>query len=326
MAQQTFFLTGALGCIGAWVTKTIVDRGDCAVVFDLGDDPRRIRDLLDEDAMSKVRFVQGDVTDLDAVRGTIEAEGATHILHLAGLQVPFCKADPPLGASVNVLGTIHMFEAAKSIGLERVVYASSAAVYGPPEAAAPPPDESAACEPTTHYGVYKRANEGSARVYRQDDGISSVGIRPLTVYGVGRDQGLTSGPTVAMKAAVLGRDYTISFSGATDFNYVADTAAAFVACCDQAPEGAHVFNLHGDSVDVATIVDTIHANLPGDAPRTIRVDGPPLPIPPALDGAALDAAVPGLPRTPLEEGIRETMQRFTALREAGRLDTRDLDG
>lgn len=324
--SQTYFLTGALGCIGAWVVKTIHDRGDRAVVFDLGGDPRRIRDLLGEDALADVTFVRGDITDLAAVRDAIEAHGARRIVHLAGLQVPFCKADPALGARVNVVGTIHVFEAAKALGIERVVYASSAAVYGPPEGAdAAAPDEASACEPTTHYGVYKRANEGNARIYWQDDGVPSVGLRPLTVYGVGRDQGLTSGPTVAMKAAALGRPYAISFSGATDFNYAADTAAAFVACADRGPAGAHVFNLHGDSVPVAEIVDTIHGALPEGAPRTIAFGGPELPIPPALDGSALETALPDLPRTTLADGVRETIERFAKLRDAGRLDTRDLD-
>jgi len=321
--SNTWFLTGALGCIGAWVTKTVLDRGDRAVVFDLGGDARRLRDLMDEEALARVDFVQGDITDGAAVRGAMEAAGVTQVVHLAGLQVPFCKADPAAGARVNVLGTIHVLEAAAAMGLQRVVYASSAAVYGPPEGETPP-DESAALEPTTHYGVFKRANEGNARICFQDGGLSSVGIRPLTVYGVGRDQGMTSGPTSAMKAAVLGRPFEVAFSGATDFNYVADTAAAFVEAALRAPEGAHVFNLHGDSVQVQHILDTI-ARFEPEGAKGLGITGPELPIPPALEGSALERALPGLPHTSLEDGIRETLDRFRALRDAGRLDTRDLD-
>ncbi|MCP3917449.1 MAG: NAD-dependent epimerase/dehydratase family protein [bacterium] len=321
--SQPYFLTGALGCIGAWVTKTLADRGDEPTVFDLGDDRRRLAAVMDEDALARVRFEQGDITDLDAVSSAVERSGAKKIIHLAGLQVPVCRADPALGARVNVVGSIHMFEAAKRLELERVVYASSAAVYGADDGAAP--DEATACHPSTHYGVYKSANEGNARVYWNDDGVSSVGIRPLTVYGVGRDQGMTSGPTVAMKAAVLERPYTIGFSGATDFNYVADTAAAFVACADRAPDGAHVFNLHGQSAAVTRIVEVIRSSVSEAAGRSITIDGPELPIPPALDGAALHAAVPDLPVTPLEKGVAKTIERFRELHAAGRLDTRELD-
>jgi len=328
--SQPYFVTGALGCIGAWVVKTLVERGDVPVVFDLSDDRRRLGQVMDEDALESVRFVRGDITDLAAVRAALESSGARRVVHLAGLQVPFCKADPALGARVNVVGTVNVFQAAKELGIERVVYASSAAVFGPPKPGDAAPDERAACEPTTHYGVFKRANEGTARIFWQDDGVASIGLRPLTVYGVGRDQGLTSGPTRAMKAAVLGRAYTIPFRGATDFHFAGDTAAAFLACADRGPDGAHVFNLHGDSVDVAEIVATIEGVLRELAPDAgmprIGVDGPDLPIPPELDGSALDRALADLPRTPLREGVRATLRRFSELRARERLDASDLEG
>ena len=137
---------------------------------------------------------------------------------------------------------------------------------------------------------------------------------------------MTSGPTTAMKAAVLGRHYTIGFRGVTDFNYVADTAAAFVRCADDAPasgDGAKVYNLHGEAVQVADIVATIERLHPAAA-GTLAVDGPVLAIPSQLDGRAIHRDFPDLPDTPLEDGVRETLRRFTALHEAGQLDTRDL--
>lgn len=324
--SNTYFVTGALGCIGAWVVKHLVDRGDTPVVFDVGGDPRRIRDILDDDAYGRVSFVTGDITDLDVVKGAVADAAPRAIVHLAGLQVPFCKADPALGARVNVLGTIHCFEAALTAGVGRVVYASSAAVFGPPEPGEAAPDEQAACAPTTHYGVFKRANEGTAEIYWRDNQLPSVGLRPLTVYGVGRDQGMTSGPTSAMKAAVLGRPYQIGFRGVTDFNYVADTAAAFVRCADDAPasgDGAKVYNLHGDAVQVADIVAMIERLHPGAA-GSLGVDGPVLAIPTQLDGSAIHRDFPDLPETSLEDGVRQTLRRFTALHERGQLDTRDL--
>ena len=182
--------------------------------------------------------------------------------------------------------------------------------------------EAAACEPTTHYGVFKRANEGNARVYYLDHGIDSVGLRPLTVYGVNRDTGLTSDPTKAMKAAVLGRPFHIRFGGATDFQYVADTAAAFISCADNAPEGAHVFNLHGETVTVERIANFINSQA---AHSLITFGGPPIPIAAAMDDSAIRRVLDGLPSTPLEAGVHETMERFAALRDAGRLDTSDLE-
>lgn len=318
----TTFVTGALGCIGAWVVKALLERGDEAFVFDVSDDARRLRDLVTEDAFARVRFRIGDITDPDDVRAALAESGATRVIHLAGLQVPFCKQDPGRGARVNVAGTIHVFQAALELGIPRVVYASSAAVYGAEDG--DHPDEDAVCRPATHYGAFKLANERNARVFFQDNGLSSVGLRPLTVYGVGRDQGLTSGPTTALKAAVLGREHTIAFSGRTDFNYVEDASATFLAAADSTLEGAHVFNLHGDSIDVRRFVELIEAELP-EARGRLHVDGPPLPLPPSLAGERLRAALGGLRTTSLEEGIARTAARFRTLADVGRLDTRDLD-
>jgi nucleoside-diphosphate-sugar epimerase len=317
-----YFMTGALGCIGAWVVKALVERGDAPVVFDQGRDRRRLEAIIEPADLARVSFVQGDVTDGAAVRTALEASGARRIIHLAGLQVPTCRADPARGAMVNVVGTLHVFEAARALGAERVVYASSAAVFGLSDH---PVDESVAPAPLTHYGVFKQANEGNARIYYRDHGLSSVGLRPFSVYGVGRDAGITSDPTRAMKAALVGRRFDIRFSGVTDFIYAADTAAAFVACADGAPAGAHVFNVHGEAIDVASIVRLIDAHLPQASRGLIAFGGPPIPMPPSLDDTALRALVDGLPRTPADAGIAETIRRFAELRDAGRLDTSDID-
>jgi len=316
---ETYFITGAQGCIGSWIVKALSERGDTAVVFDRSDDSRRLSAIMSDEDLAQVRFVTGDITDGVSVLSALEESGAAKVIHLAGLQVPTCRAEPVTGALVNVAGTLNVFEAARQLRIKRVVYASSAAVYGMNDDDVAL-DETAQCEPTTHYGVFKRANEGNARVYFLDHGLNSVGLRPLTVYGVNRDTGLTSDPTKAMKSAVLGRRFHIRFGGATDFQYVADTAAAFLVCADNAPDGAHVFNLHGETVTVDRIANFINT-ASGDL---ITFGGPPIPIAAAMDDSAIRNTIGSLPSTPLETGMRETMDRFAALRDAGRLDTSDL--
>jgi nucleoside-diphosphate-sugar epimerase len=319
--SQTYFITGAQGCIGSWIVKALVERGESVTIFDRSEDRRRLEAIMSPEDLGRARFVSGDITDVAAVHSALEESEAKKIIHLAGLQVPTCKADPVTGAFVNVIGTLNLFESAKTMGAEQIVYASSAAVFGAGDMDEPV-TESAATEPATHYGVFKRANEGNARVYFLDYGLNSVGLRPLTVYGVNRDTGLTSDPTKAMKAAVLGVPFHMRFSGATDFQYVEDTAAAFIACADRAPQGAHLFNLHGETVDVERIAAVINENA---ARELVTFAGPPIPIAPALDDTAIRKAIPDLPSTSLESGIRETMRRFASLRDAGRLDTSDID-
>jgi nucleoside-diphosphate-sugar epimerase len=319
---ETYFITGAQGCIGSWIVKALIERGDYAIVFDLSRDARRMSAIMQPDDLERVRFIAGDITDREAVRAAIAESNARRVIHLAGLQVPMCRAEPVLGALVNVVGTLNIFDAALKVGVERVVYASSAAVFGMSEDDAPL-DESAVSEPLTHYGVFKRTNEGNARIFFMDHGLSSVGLRPLTVYGVNRDTGLTSDPTKAMKAAVLGLSFHIRFGGATDFQYVADTAAAFIACAERAPEGAHVFNLHGETVLVSEIASVI--NEQASSSELITWGGAAIPIAPALDDSMIRRMIGDLPSTPLRAGVSETMRRFSELRDAGRLDTSDID-
>ena len=221
MAEERFLVTGALGCIGAWTVRTLVGEGVPVVAFDLGRNHRRLEQILSRDELEEVKFVTGDITDLVAVESALDEHRITNVIHLAALQVPFCRADPPLGALVNVVGTVNVFEAVKR-RLDRmapVVYTSSMGAFS---AADVDPvsgrlQEGVEGHPTTHYGVYKLANEGTARIYALDDGLSSIGLRPMTVYGAGRDQGMTSSPTVAIAAAVLRVPFTITFGGRTVF-------------------------------------------------------------------------------------------------------------
>src|SRR3989442_1250817 len=323
--MESYFITGAQGFIGSWVVKALIDRGDLPIMFDRSNDDRRLLAIMDNNNLMGARALVGDITDAKSVHKALANSGARRIIHLAGLQVPTCKSDPIAGAMVNIIGTLNVFEAARDLGVQRVVYASSAAVYGVSEEDKAL-DESAQCDPLTHYGVFKRANEGNARVYFLDHGLSSAGLRPLTVYGVGRDTGITSDPTKAMKAAVLGRPFRIRFGGATDFQYVADTAAAFIACADRAPGRAPVFKLHGARIEMATIVRVIKEHLPESSQGLVTFGGPPIPVPPSLDDAAIRAAIGPLPSTPLEVGVRYTMDRFRRLHREGRLDTSDIDG
>jgi nucleoside-diphosphate-sugar epimerase len=320
-------ITGGYGFIGAWIARDLLTRGDEVFAYDLKEDPRRLRLILPEDQIRRVKFVQGDVTDLKGLTDALSKHAITHVIHLAGLQVPTCRADPMLGAKVNVLGTLAVFEAVRALGqqVQRVVYASSAAVFGGPDKypAGSQPDD-APLIPSTHYGVFKCCNEGNARIYFQDHGISSVGLRPWTVYGVGRDLGMTSEPTKAIKAALLGRPYHISFGGWTDFQYVDDVARAFVLSAARPYQGAKSYNLRGDVVTVADFQRALAKVLP-EARELVTVGTQQIAIAYDLSDAAIQRDLGPLPKTSLEDGIRETVTIFRKLQAENRLDTADLD-
>ncbi len=322
-----FLLTGAKGFIGSWIVRKLIERGDAPWIYDLDAKAHRLQQLLTEEQLEQIRFVEGDITDFDALDRAVTENGITHLIHLAALQVPACAANTRLGAQVNVLGTVNAFEVVRKRRdqIKRIVYASSVAVFGPEEfyghGKVP---EGAPLQPNTHYGVFKQANEGNARVYFLNDGISSVGLRPGTVYGVCRDQGITSGPTKAIKATIVGRPYTIRFTGGFDMQYARDTAEIFLRCAEVPIEGAKAYTLRGAVVQMDEFLSTLNRLLP-ESRNMIRAEGKPIPIAYNFDDSALQREIGKIPRTPLEDGIRETAEIFERLRKEGKIDTSDLE-
>jgi UDP-glucuronate 4-epimerase len=301
-------ITGALGCLGAWAAKAVLEEGDEPVGYDLGDATHRLELILTAEERERLTLVRGDITDLDAFARTLDEHAITRVVHLAALQVPLCRADPVLGARVNVLGTVNLFEAVKE-RLDRipgVAYASSAAVYGPGDPS--PAPESGGTAPATIYGVYKLANEGTARLYEAESGVPSIGIRPYVVYGPGRDQGMTSGPTQAMAAAARGEGFAIGYGGVAQYDYAPAVGRAFVRAAS-APAGAVVANFPGVSASMAEVVAAIEAAAPEIAGQ-ITWEETPLPFPAEVEARALEKAIGPVQQPSLTEGVAETIALF----------------
>ena len=320
-ASDRFLVTGALGCIGAWTVKTLVEHDVPVVAFDRATDVRRLRLIMTDEQVDRVTRVDGDITDLDSIERALDEHGISHIVHLAALQVPFCRADPPLGAAVNVVGTVNIFEAAKRRRdvVRGLAYMSSIGMFDADDA--DPLDGHLHVDATAHprnlYGVYKLANEGTARVYWLDDGIASVGLRPMTVYGPGRDQGLTSGPTKAILAAVLGRPFHIGFGGGTVLQYAADVAALAIAAARSGLPDARVLNLSGIAASIDELVAVVEATVP-DARGLLTHAPEALPFPDEIDHDGLAVLGP-VRSTTLVDGIRETVEVFRERLASGTL-------
>jgi UDP-glucuronate 4-epimerase len=324
MSAERFLVTGALGCIGAWTVRELVRQDVPVIGLDIGRDPRRLAQILGPDEMDRVTLVPGDITDLATLERTLGEHDITNVIHLAALQVPFCRADPPLGARVNVVGTVNVFEAVRrridaGKAMAPVVYTGSIGMFSASDVDAGSGQlrEDAEPHPGNHYGVYKFANEGNARVYWADSRVPSVGLRPMTVYGAGRDQGMTSSPTVAIAAAVLGVPFRITFGGSTLFQYAEDVAKTLLLASRAAPDGARVFNLGGSPVSIEAWIDAI-ADVVPDAGRLVTYDPAPLPFPADIQHARL-AALGDVPVTPYREAIEATARIYRDLDAQGRL-------
>jgi nucleoside-diphosphate-sugar epimerase len=310
--EHRTLVTGALGCLGAWTLKALLDLGEDPVGFDLaGSDDARLRLVLSDDERARVTLVSGDVTDAGAVGTALDEHGITNVVHLAAMQVPLVRADPERGARVNVHGTVVVFEAIKA-RLNRIrglSYASSAAVYNASDHS--PAPESGGTAPATLYGVFKLAAEGTARVYWHDDDVASIGIRPYVVYGPGRDQGLTSGPSLAMEAAARGEGFTIAYGGTAQYDFAPDVGRAFALAARAATEGAHVANFPGVPSSMQEVVDAIEAAAPAVAGKVFWEEGQ-LPFPESLEGRELERLIGPFTPTPLADGVRATVEQYRA--------------
>ena len=318
---MSFLVTGAQGCIGSWVIKNLLDMGHEVIALDVHTRPVRLSLLLRPEKLEAIRFVRGDINQFDQIKKLLKKFAVTHVIHLAGLQTPECRAKPILGAATNVVGTLTLFEAIKEHKdqVKCAVYASSGAVLGADEAYGNHPiADDAPRIPGTLYGVFKVTNEECARIYWQDEGIRSVGLRPPVVYGVGRDRGLTAGATLAIRAALLGQPYEIGFGGEANVEHAEDVADSFIACALRAPEGAPVYNMRGDVLEVDDMITVIEEIVPSSRGlitcvkrRNIMAND--------VSDAGLQALIGPFDPLSYGEGAMRTAELFRALIEEGRL-------
>jgi len=323
VSDERFLVTGSMGCIGAWVLKQLLSEGARVVATDLSLDPVRPRLLMSEEELAHIEWLKLDVTDSEAVARMVSEHDINHIVHLAGMQIPFCKENPPLGAAVNVLGTVNIFEAARASGVQGLVYASSAAAFGPPDLYPETPiADDAPLLSNTLYGVYKAANEETARVYWQDWQVGSVGLRPYNVYGVGRDQGLTSDVAKSLLATAAGRSFNIRYSGPIALQHAADVAAIFIASARLAVKGSPVCNLRNDVTTVEDFMDILKQVAPESDVSNVEN---PLPFPADFDDKGLRTLLGKVPHTPIADAIQSDIKIYQQLIEENRIDMTQLD-
>lgn len=292
--------------------------GAVAVAADIASGSSRLPLVLEDEHNERLVRAVLDVTDMAAIEWVLDEHAITRVIHLAALQVPFCRADPPLGAAVNLVGTVNVLEAVRRRldRISHVVYASSIAAYDPPNGL---PQPSMSALPGTLYGIYKRAGEQAALRYWLDYQVPSIGLRPHTVFGPARDQGLTSAPTMAMLAAAAARSYAIPYGGSAQFQYAPDVARAFVQAALADTESAAVHNLRGSARSIPEVVETIVRVCP-EAEGSISWTEPALAFPATVDSNGLEDAIGPLAETPFPAAVQDTIERFRLALADHRID------
>ncbi len=264
---MNILVTGGLGVNGAWVTRQLLEQGHKPVVYE-----NRMDNLLVPDIINKIDIVIGDILDLSTVIRTVKEYNIQCICHLAALMPGASQANPWLGFQVNAVGTVNILEAARIMGVERVVFTSSIGVYSPftGEFGYPtykPVDEDYPKYPTTMvYSAAKVASELMCFQYNRNYGLDFVILRFSEIYGIGKK--VRHGPIAIynrmIENAMLGKPATIPHGGdeKTDMVYVKDVASSIVLACFTQRRKHHVFNIGAGTVykleDVANAIRKIY--------------------------------------------------------------------
>ncbi|MFP4591211.1 MAG: NAD-dependent epimerase/dehydratase family protein [Halobacteriales archaeon] len=316
MATETVLVTGGTGFIGSYTAAELVEADYDVVAFDYDTDETILEKL---GVADDVEVVRGDVTDATAIVRALRATDAHYVVHLAALLTTTARADPRAAAEVNVLGTTNVFEAARALTdqVERVAWASSAAVYAPPRHYGDDwVDEDDLVYPDTLYGATKVYNEVQAAVYAEDHDLDLVGLRPTVAYGPYRETGGSAFLANIVEKPALGQPFSVDYGDQViDWQYVEDIALAFRLAMETPADERRrdVYNVRGELATIREAVETVRSLVP-DADLTVTDEGE-LPWTQRLDMGAARRDLGYEPAYDLETGFREYIKVLR--REAG---------
>lgn len=315
--SESYLVTGGLGCIGAETTRWLLNNTTGKVVV-CGRDVnlQRVERVLHHVDRTNLKVLALDITNQPLLANTIQEEGISHVIHLAALQTPDCNEHRNLGMQINLGGTQNLLEAMKChrSQIKRFVFASSIAVYGPrafyPTGGVP---LDATPHPVNVYGAWKLAGENITRIFSEETGIASISLRPGVLFGPGRDAGLTSTPTTALKSVALGIPYEIPFQNNQDYLYAPDVGAAFGHATTEPFTGYSAFTLPSHTVETAQFVSAITkaAEATGIASQcNITVGKQTVPFICDLAYDSFQDAFPNVPHTQLNLAVQSSLRTF----------------
>ena len=302
--MPTALVTGGAGFIGSHVVRHLEGAGWVVRVLD--DLSTGSRANLESTA---AELMVGDIRDPQTVEAAVQ--GAQVVFHLAAMiSVPESMAQPTECYRANVLGSMHVLQAARQAGARRVVLSSSCAVYGD---AGAPVDESAPTFPISPYAASKLAMEQAARMMSLAFGLSTICLRYFNVYGPRQspDSPYAAAIPTFIGTMLAGNAPVILGDGrqTRDFVYVDDIARANLLAAEAQVEPGAVFNIgSGRSVTITELVEALRALFPGIPEPT---SGPARPGDIRHSAGRIERAGQALgyrPETALRDGLAATVE------------------
>lgn len=302
---MTIMVTGGAGFVGANVIKELLSRGRKVVVYDASTDRSALREVLGHHADS-LPFVQGDITALEQLLHTIQAHQVSQIVHLAFALTAVCEGNPPVAVHVNVHGMTAVLEACRLAGIRRLVWASSAAVFGGGYEDEDLIPNDAALRPRGMYGGMKALCERVAAHYHRAFGVDSIGLRFGVMCGPGMQRGansvlirmLTQNPAVGLPTEVRWGDDMV------DWLWVGDAARAAAMALEVTSTQSRAFNISGDYRRIRDAAEFIRTLVPG-----VRVDVEPgrFGFAHKVDASAIAAEIGFRPEWTMERQLQECL-------------------
>lgn len=306
---MTYLVTGGTGLIGSRIVRDLVREGDKVVVYDFLPARSSLERLMSEDEIgSMVEIVQGEITDAPHLFRTIKENNIEKIIHTASLLVLDSNSNPLMAVRINCEGTINVFEAARTLGLKKVVYASSNACFGPqdwyPEEYIP---NDAPHYPRNIYAGTKAFNEVLAAYYIDQFSVDITGIRYMHVYGAGVRRGFFA--TILQELIInpaLGKPGRVPHGDAIiGWSYVDDPARATVMASKVHKTKTKSYSIMGDVHSVKEAVDYVRTLLP-NADITVSSGGF-TGDPVKFDTSLIEEEIGYRPQWSMERGIKETI-------------------
>jgi len=274
---MTILVTGGTGFIGSRVTRDLVKKGENVVVFDWTPEKIMLERMIPaQDLEKQVKVVQGDVTNFAHMLGVIKQNNIDTVIHCAALLLHDVNANPLLGVRVNCEGTVAVFEAARLLGLKKVVWISSGSVFGPPEAYAEEYIPNDALHiPQNLYGGTKSLDEQFANYYVERYNLDIVAIRLVLVYGAWQSRGRTANiirEMVANPATGKPGKIPAARENVLGWTYVDDAARAIVLASQGPRTKTRSFSVRGNIHSVGEIVDYVKSLLPQASVSTLDLE------------------------------------------------------